>query len=55
MAEEEEADGTKSVVVVVGGNEGEEAANADSGRERVDAGPAFRSDCGLHLAFEVAT
>lgn len=57
MAEKEEEDGTWRVVVVVdeGGTEGEEAANADSGRERVEAGPAFHEDCGLHIAFEVAS
>ncbi|KAF3431306.1 hypothetical protein FNV43_RR26037 [Rhamnella rubrinervis] len=56
VAEKEEEDGTWRVVVVVeGGTEGEEAANADSGRERVEGGPAFHEDCVLHIAFEVAS
>lgn len=55
VAEKEEEDGTWRVVVDEGGTEGEEAASAGSGRERVKAGPAFHEDRGLHTAFEVAS
>lgn len=55
--EDYDDDGTWRVVVDVdeGRDEGEEAANAGSGRERVEAGQASLEDCGLHIAFEVAT
>lgn len=52
MAEEEEAVGGAAGVGEV---EGEEAANVDSWRERIEAGPPLSPDGGLHLAFEVAS
>ena len=38
-----------------GGNEGEEAAEAHSGRAGFESGSAFSSDRRLHSAFEVAS
>ncbi|KAM1102895.1 hypothetical protein COP2_011812 [Malus domestica] len=40
---------------VDGASEGEEAANVDSRREKVEDGPAFSSNRGLYTSAEVAT
>jgi hypothetical protein len=50
MEEKEEAGGSWS-----GGNEGQEAAEAHSGRTRFESGSAFSSHRRLHSAFEVAS
>lgn len=50
MEEKEEAGGSWS-----GGNEGQEAAEAHSGRARFESGSAFSSHRRLHSAFEVAS